>query len=146
MKRPFPRTPRPSSDSEPTGIALRRDTLARRDSSEPERLWEPPASPAPAAAHALELAPEIDEAALRILASPLVDRESYLANAVRRERELGQLFATLDVIQSHHLGGRLDRRHTDDALAMAFHQRLTPDRRNRLRAILAEARRRAARR
>ena len=87
---------------------------------------------------------EIEAEILATLTRPLPLQESHYEGNGRRERDLGQLFSTLDVIQSHELGRRLDIDRPDDSLAHAF-RRLIPERRLRLRIFLGDARRRVAR-
>jgi len=88
--------------------------------------------------------PAIEAAILQALPRPLAPGEGHQIGNANRERELLELFANLDVMQSHHLGRRLDLDRPSDALAQAF-RRMTIDRRGRLRAFIADARRRQAR-
>lgn len=86
---------------------------------------------------------EIETAILATLTRPLTDGEGHQSGNSARERELREIFADLDVWQSYQLARRLDAMRADDALAQAF-MRLIPERRHKLRAFLADAKRRQA--
>ena len=68
---------------------------------------------------------------------------AYVAFA-RKERELGEAFAKLPILDQRALHTRLGTVRAGDLLAEKFH-RLTADRRARLLLFLGDARRRAAR-
>lgn len=114
-------------------------------------VWEPvPAMPSaiPTTSEVLhetrppeDLEPAMEAAILGALTRPLAPGEGHQLGNANRERELRELFASLDALQSHHLGRRLDLDRPSDALAQAF-RRLIVDRRARLRAFIADARRR----
>lgn len=86
---------------------------------------------------------ELEEAIIAVITRPLAAGESHQLGNANRERELCGLLARLDVVQAHHLGRRLDVARANDPLVAAF-QRLVLDRRQRVRAFLADARRRVA--
>ncbi len=86
--------------------------------------------------------PWFEELLLEILARPVIAgsaREAYL----QKEREIGNVFGRLAVLEAWTLHKRLSIARSDDGLATAF-ERLVPERRTRLLTFLAEARRRAA--
>ncbi len=88
-----------------------------------------------------DLEPALEAAIVGALTRPLAPGESHQAGNANREREVKELFASLDVVQAHHLGRRLDLDRPTDTLAQAV-RRMTVERRVRLRAVLADARRR----
>ncbi len=114
-------------------------------------VWEPvPSEPSaiPTTSEVLhetrppeDLEPAMEDAILGALTRPLAPGEGHQMGNANRERELRELFASLDALQSHHLGRRLDLDRPSDALAQAF-RRLIVERRARLRAFIADARRR----
>ena len=61
----------------------------------------------------------------------------------RKEKELGEAFAALPILDQRALHARLSRVREGDTLAEKFN-RLTPERRTRLLNFLSDARRRAA--
>jgi hypothetical protein len=87
---------------------------------------------------------EIEEEIISALEQPLSPGESHRAGSERRERAVGALLAKLDIVQAYQLGRRLDLDRSDDRVAVVF-RRLVIERRQRLRAFLANARRRSAR-
>jgi len=108
----------------------------------PSSIW----SPAPhVAAHTVPeppldhlLAP-IHEIVLR----PSRAGETVMVAHARKEGDLRDLFARLSIVEARALHRRLERASTGDSIAVLF-QRLAPDRRRRLVAFLADARRRDA--
>jgi len=100
---------------------------------------EPQASSSPVAASA----PSCDAALLPVLTSPLHPGETAFGGYQRKEHALRAAFAALSVLAARALHARLSACRADDALALAF-SRLTIERRTRLLAFLADARRREA--
>jgi hypothetical protein len=96
------------------------------------------AAPAPAASTSAWFEPSLLEILLRPVATG-TSRDEHL----RKEREIGELFARLAVIEAWTLHKRLANPSASDALASAF-GRLILERRARLLAFLGDARRRAA--
>jgi len=130
----------------PIGSAPRRSDLTAV--WEPEPAIDPSALPTSSDVIARTRPPETLEPAmeaeiLRTLTRPVAAGETDRVGNARREHDLGTLFSQLDVLQSHHLGRRLDLGRPTDAIAVAF-GRLVVERRQRLRAWLADARRRAS--
>ena len=80
---------------------------------------------------------------ITILTRPLRPGEGHQIGNANREAELRDLFATLDPLQAREVLRRLDVNRSDDALVRAF-TRMVVERRSRLRAFLADARRRQA--
>jgi len=120
-----------------TTIYQRKDQLAT-----PSSVWSPPAEvavrtvPEPPLDH---LRAPIRDIVLRAQAAG----ETVLVAHARKEGDLRDLFAKLTVLEARALHRRLERVCDDDPLAALF-QRLAPDRRRRLLAFLADARRREA--
>ena len=85
------------------------------------------------------LQPPIRDIVLR----PPAAGETVMVAHARKEGDLRDLFATLTVVEARALHRRLERAGADDPLAALF-LRLAPDRRRRLLAFLADARRREA--
>jgi hypothetical protein len=110
------------------------------DASEPttsstlhqQRDFSPPPLP-------LELEAEL----LRILTSPLAEDETYLAGYAKREACLLVFFSVLSLQHSAEVVRRLQAAKLEDPLVAGF-ARLSAERRERLRAFLKAARRRAA--
>ena len=84
-----------------------------------------------------------DAALIAILDSQLLPGETAAVGFHRKEVELGNAFAKLTVLESRALHARLANPRSGDALAEKF-SRLTAERRARLLAFLADARRREA--
>jgi hypothetical protein len=108
----------------------------------PSSVWSPPAQ-APA-----RVVPEPPLEHLRapirdIVLRPPTTGETVMVAHARKEGDLRDLFARLTVLEARALHRRLERAGADDRLAALF-QRLAPDRRRRLLAFLADARRREA--
>jgi hypothetical protein len=78
-----------------------------------------------------------------VLDTPPRPGEQLEAAFRRKEHMLGELFARLSVMDARTLHHRLDVAHAGDELAASF-GRLRADRRARLLAFLADARRREA--
>jgi hypothetical protein len=78
-----------------------------------------------------------------ILDAELLPGEPALVGFARKERELGEAFAALPIMDQRALHARLGVLRPGDLLAAKF-ARLTADRRARLVAFLGDARRRAA--
>jgi hypothetical protein len=101
--------------------------------------------PAPeATARAATLPGETERRIVEILVAPAPAWATIDAAFRHKEHELGCLFATLSVLEAGVLHRRLANPRSDDELAQHF-LRLVADRRARLLAFLADARRRAAR-
>lgn len=108
----------------------------------PSSVWSPPAqAPAPVVPE-----PRLDHlhAPIRdiVLRAPTTGETVMVAHA-RKEGDLRDLFATLTVLEARALHRRFERASAVDPIAALF-QRLAPDRRRRLLAFLADARRREA--
>jgi hypothetical protein len=84
-----------------------------------------------------------EDAIVAILSIEPRPNETHLISAARRELSLRDLFGHLSVLQARALARRLDADRDDDRLATAF-RRFTHDRKQRLRAYLADTPRRAA--
>lgn len=84
-----------------------------------------------------------DAALIAILEAPLLSGETAHAGFARKERELGNEFAALSVLEARSMQSRLSNPRAGDALAQAF-SRMTSERRARLINFLADARRREA--
>ena len=115
-------------------------------------IWEPVMEPSrtPTTSEILQkaretvrIAPEIERALLELLTRPIDQSAGHSAGYARREQEIGQMFAELDLQTAVALGKRLDLAKYDDPIATAFN-RMVASRRNRLRVFLGDARRRAA--
>ncbi len=78
-----------------------------------------------------------------IIDADLLPGEPAFVGFARKERELGETFAALPIMDQRALHTRLSNPRASDALAAKF-GRLTTDRRARLIAFLGDARRRAA--
>lgn len=88
--------------------------------------------------------PETTDARLiAILDAPLAPGETAMVGFTRKEHELGAVFARLNVFESRAMHARLANPKPGDELANKF-ARLTAERRARLLAFIADARRRAA--
>jgi hypothetical protein len=95
--------------------------------------------------HVFEWKPvSLEEAILAALDAPALPGEQISMAFKRKETVLGALFAQLDIHESRALHRRLELALPDDPIAARF-SRLVSDRRARLMAFLADARRRAAR-
>jgi hypothetical protein len=90
------------------------------------------------------MSPSYDETLLAILEAPLRQGEPAFVGFQRKEVELRDAFARLPLLEARELHARLAKCRPDDALAARF-AHLVADRRSRLLAFLADARRRAAR-
>ncbi len=105
-------------------------------------IWEP----VPGAAPTAQLAPLSipgEDVMIAAIERPVDPYEGHRAGNERRERELMSLFGALTVGQAGELRRRLTSQRPGDALAASF-QRLVVERRGRLLAFLADARRREA--
>src|SRR5680860_508451 len=114
----------PGQNGCPTSDELRRDELRRDDPRDAGTLPE-----------------TIETAIVAILMCPPGPGETHVAAARNRERALGEVFGHLSAAQNLALARRLDRNRDDDRIAVAF-RRFTIERQQRLRAYLADARRR----
>ena len=92
---------------------------------------------------ALRIAPEVERALVELITRPIDQSGGHSAGYAVRENEIGQMFAQLDLKTALAVAKRLDLSRYDDPLATAFN-RMVASRRNRLRAFLGDARRRAA--
>ena len=116
-------------------------------------LWEPTAPSAnPTTSTVLHatrppeaLPAEVEAAFMIALTRSLAPGETHTTGNAARERELAGLIIGLSPLQTHHLGRRLDIDRADDAFARAW-KRLLAERRDRLRALMRDPRRAAARR
>ncbi len=123
-----------------------------------EPIWEDPEAPAaptrrlesiqrtpdssrPAASDPRRAA--IDAQLIAILDAALAPGETAADGFRRKEHELGAAFGTLSILEAHVMHARLANPRVDDLLAAKF-ARLVVDRRARLLAFIADARRRAA--
>ena len=88
-----------------------------------------------------QLPAELEASIVATLTRALRPDESHHTGNANRERELLAQFASLTPVQAYHLRRRLDLDRNNDALAVAF-RRLLITRRQRLRAFLADTRRR----
>jgi hypothetical protein len=84
-----------------------------------------------------------DARLLAILDAPLGLGEPAYVGFARKERELGEAFGSLPILDQRALQTRLSSARSGDVLAEKFN-RLTQDRRQRLLNFLGDARRRAA--
>ena len=91
----------------------------------------------------LRLTRELEASLLSLLTRPIDLSAGHTAGYAVREKEIGQAFAALDVQTAHVLARRLELARYDDAIATAFN-RMVSSRRIRLKAFLANARKRAA--
>ena len=82
-----------------------------------------------------------DDALIAILDAPLHAGETAHYGFQRKERELGEVLATLTVVEANYMRARLANPKADDPLALKF-ARLTHERRARLIAFVADTRRR----
>ena len=89
------------------------------------------------------LAPELEQAIVGVLVRPAQPGETYKSAGDERERELYQLLGQLSEVETYQLRRRLDQNRDGDVLAVAF-RRLLQERRTRIRAFLADPRRRLA--
>ncbi|HET6339163.1 MAG TPA: hypothetical protein VFG30_38350 [Polyangiales bacterium] len=115
-------------------------------------IWEPPMeapSKTPSTSELLQkarettrIAPEIERSLVELLTRPIDQSGGHSAGYARREEEIGQMFASLELKAALAVAKRLDLAKYDDPLATAFN-RMVASRRNRLRAFLGDARRRA---
>ena len=140
--------------SPPSSMASRRlDLVADADGAARRApylaVWEPPQPTNDAAAPtsnvlqmaaAPRLSATLEASLLAIVTRPLRPDESHRTGNDQRERELGTLFASLTRVEAFHLRRQLDLDLESDPIAVAF-RRLTGDRRQRLRASLADPRR-----
>lgn len=85
----------------------------------------------------------VDARLIAILDEPLAPGETAMVGFARKEHALGAVFATLNVFESRAIHARLANPKAGDELANKF-ARLTAERRSRLLAFVADARRRAA--
>jgi hypothetical protein len=90
-----------------------------------------------------QLAAEIDAEIIALATRPLLPGESHYTGGDNRERELRLAFAKLTPLEAYQVRRRLDIDRGDDALVSAF-RRLAVERRTRLKAFLADPRRRVS--
>lgn len=98
---------------------------------------------APAPAPPAPLAPAVEARLIAILEAPLAPGETAARGYRRKEEAIGTVLATLSVPESRALLRRLVAARPGDLLAEKL-TRLTAERRYRLLAFLADARRREA--
>lgn len=108
--------------------------LAGDRPSSPTIAIRPPSAPRP---------DTLDARLIAILDAPLALGETAAAGFARKEHELGAAFAALSVLESRAMHARLASPQPKDELANKF-ARLTIERRGRLLAFIADARRREA--
>ncbi len=89
-------------------------------------------------------ASEVEIAIVAVLDRPN-EGETVEIEFRRKENDIGQLFASLDVLAARELHRRLAQPSAHDVLAVKF-ARLVSERRHRLLTFLADARRREAQR
>ncbi len=135
--------PRPDAPSTATNdMAARRQQLLARTCAPPSPV--PVRQEVAIVAHQeIPIALAIEASIIATLTRPLRPGENHQSGNANREAELQGVFATLDALQSAELLRRLDLDRPDDALARAF-GRIVIERRTRLRAFLADTRRRQA--
>jgi hypothetical protein len=105
--------------------------------------WTAPRTCAATVHTSTTIAAAHDAKLIAILDQDTGGEPAYVAFA-RKERELGEAFATLPILDQRALQTRLGTVRSGDALSEKFN-RLTADRRARLLIFLGDARRRAAR-
>ena len=108
-----------------------------------ESIWEPPAQSAASVA-ALPATIAIEGQIAELLARPVDASEGHRIGNDRKERELLALLDTLTPVEALSLSRRLAVARRDDALVAAFAERLSPERRARVTAYVADTRRRIA--
>jgi hypothetical protein len=86
---------------------------------------------------------DIEDAIVSVASQMPAPGETHRACADRRMRLMRELFDQLSVAQAIFLGKRLDRGGNSDPIVIAL-RRVSPDHYQRLRAYLADARRRMA--
>jgi hypothetical protein len=106
-------------------------------------IWEQPVHAIPSAATPDSAIP-IEREILELLARPTDPRETHRVGNDRKERELFALLDTLSAVEALSLTRRLACARKDDALVVAFVERLSPDRRARVISFVADTRRRIA--
>lgn len=136
---------RPEETAAPANdMAARRTDLTNRAASlasTPHHpIWEPTTVSAPGRLEIL-IPALIEASIIATLTRALRPDETHQTGNANREAELRDLFDTLDPLQAREVLRRLDVNRSDDPLARAF-GRLVIERRSRLRAFLADARRR----
>lgn len=95
------------------------------------------------AAQSLQLPASVLAAIEQVVHTPPCRAESHAAAALHKELALRAVFADLDAVTSSTLVRRLDRDDPGDPVVRNL-RRLLPERRARLRAFLADCRRRTA--
>ncbi len=119
-------------------------SLFRNDAGERGLASGRPSEPTIAIRPASAPRPDTPDARLiAILDAPLEHDETAAVGFARKERELGVAFASLTIIEARTMHARLAAPKANDELANKF-GRLTIERRGRLVAFLADARRREA--
>ena len=108
--------------------------LGGREPSAPTIAIRPPSAQRP---------DTTDARLIALLDAPLSPGELASAGFARKEHELGAMFAAMSVLECRAIHGRLTSMRPGDELAHKF-ARLTLERRGRLLAFLADARRREA--
>jgi hypothetical protein len=134
---------RPDDTADPANdMATRRTELTNRASTAHAPIWEPTTVVAPSRVE-IVIPADIEASIIATLTRGLRAGETHQSGNANREAELRDLFDTLDPLQAREVVRRLDVNRSDDPLARAF-GRLMIERRSRLRAFLADARRRQA--
>jgi hypothetical protein len=121
-------------------VRARARTARQPSNDEASPNHHPPAQPA---ARLATLPSDTERRIVEILAAPAPAWMTIDAAFRHKEHELGSLFATLAVVEAGALHRRLANPRPDDHVAQHF-LRLVADRRARLLAFLADARRREA--
>lgn len=130
-------------------MAARRQQLTTRSSAAVSRVPEPPlweaiGSAAPASQRPVtRISPQLEATIIATLTRDLRAGENHQIGNANREQELREIFARVDALQAREILHRLDVDRPDDDLTRAF-GRIVIERRDRLRAFLADTRRRLA--
>lgn len=148
------------ASKQPVSIGLRRLSLVSESAVQPEStvepttvpIWSPTVEPSPGVPTTSEVLhierqldqfpPTLEAEIVATLTRPLAPDETHRIGGENRERDLRAIFARLTPLEAHQLRRRLDAERSDDKLVLAF-RRVTIERRTRLKALLAEPRRRA---
>ncbi len=134
---------RPDDTADPANdMAARRTELTNRAAPAHAPIWEPTTVAAPSRVEIL-IPADIEASIIATLTRALRADETHQIGNANREAELRNIFETLDPLQAREVLRRLDVNRSDDPLARGF-GRLVVERRSRLRAFLADARRRQA--
>jgi hypothetical protein len=139
---PAPPQPAPAAPAAPAPAAPAAPAPAAPAAPSAPSAPAAPAAPA-VAAPPPPPAPTVDEQLIAILEAPLAPGETVASGYHRKEAALGAVLAALTVPEARALHARLLAARPGDPLADKL-TRLTAERRHRLIAFLADARRREA--